>query len=309
MAETVTTPNSGAAADSSTAGPPPTVSIIVPHYQDLVRLDSCLTSLGMQTFPAGTFEIIVADNNSPVGLEKVAEVISGRAVLTLVREKGAGMARNGAVRLARGEILAFTDSDCVPEPGWLAEGMKVVPLFDLVGGRMTVLVDDLNAMTPEEAFERVYAFDNEDYVKNRGFTVTANLFCRRAVFDQVGEFDGAGVAEDAEWCLRARSKGFKIGYASESVVGHPARRSWAELLGKWRRVNTDNFGLAVRSKGGRLRWFLRTLLLPISAIAHTPKACVSNGVHTVFQRLAAIAVLYRLRIWRIGHSLELLLKQ
>ena len=294
--------------DAAPAGPPPAVSVIVPHYQDTVRLDRCLTALTQQTFPAESFEIIVADNNSPMGLDKVAEAIAGRARLTLVREKGAGMARNGAVRLARGEILAFTDSDCVPEGDWLAEGVKALPGYDLIGGRMTVLVDDPNAMTPEEAFERVYAFDNEHYVKNRGFTVTANLFCRRSVFDKVGEFQGADVAEDAEWCLRAKSMGFRIGYAAKSVVGHPARRTWAELLGKWRRVNTDNFGLAIRARGGRLRWFLRTFLLPLSAVLHTPQACVSDGVHTLGQRLAAIGVLYRLRFWRIGHSFQLLLK-
>ena len=290
------------------AGAPPKVSVIVPHYQDLVGLDRCLAALVDQTFPHDAFEIIVCDNNSPLGPEKVAEAIAGRARLTVVCEKGAGMARNGGVRLARGEVLAFTDSDCVPDPEWLAEGVKVLSHYDLVGGRMTVLVDDPNAMTPEEAFERVYAFNNAYYVKHLGFTVTANLFCRKATFERIGEFFGRDIAEDTEWCQRGRAAGFKIGYAEKSIVGHPARRSWAELLHKWRRANTDNFGLAIRSRGGRLRWFARTLLLPFSAIAHTPKALASDGVQTLGQRFAALSVLYRLRFWRIGHSLQLLMK-
>ena len=298
----------GAAGADNGVSPLPRVSVIVPHYQDLVRLDLCLDALAKQTFPRDQYEVVVADNNSPVGEAAVRDTVAGRATLTVVTEKGAGPTRNGAIRLARGEILAFTDSDCVPEPEWISEGVAALKNFDLVGGRMTVLVEDPDAMTPEEAFERIYAFDNERYVKKGGFSVTANLFCLKSTFDTVGEFHGANVAEDNDWCLRARAAGFKIGYGDRSVVGHPARRNWTELLGKWRRVNTDNFGLAVRLKAGRLRWFMRTFLLPLSAVVHTPKALTSDRVHTLGQRLSALAVLYRLRCWRVGHSLQLLFK-
>ena len=286
----------------------PEISVVVPHYQDLVRLDLCLTALEAQTFDRRKFEIIVADNNSPIGAAAVEACVGGRARVVFVPHKGAGPARNGGVAVARGNILAFTDADCIPEPEWLAEGVKRLADFDLVGGRMTVLVDDPRSMTPEEAFERIFAFKNDVYVNRLGFTVTANLFCSRAVFDSVGNFLGAKMAEDADWCYRARAAGYKIGYAENSVVGHPARKSWRELLGKWRRVNMDNYGLAVQSPGGRSRWFLRSLLLPISAVAHTPKAMFGAGVDTFGQRLAALAVLFRLRFWRTGHSLQLMLR-
>jgi GT2 family glycosyltransferase len=284
----------------------PSLSVIIPHYQDLVRLDRCLEAVEAQSIGRRNFEIIVADNNSPVGPAAVEQCIRGRAQLVVVTNKGAGMARNGGVRVAKGEILAFTDSDCIPEPDWLAEGLKCLAHNDLVGGRMAVLVDDAAAMTPEEAFERIFAFDNEYYVKKLGFTVTANLICPRTLFDNVGEFAGASVAEDTQWCYRAKAAGYRIGYAPRSVVGHPARKSWDELLRKWRRMNTDNFGLATENGRGRLRWFLRSLLLPASAVAHTPKALFGAGVDTFGQRLAALGVLYRLRLWRTGHSIQLL---
>ncbi len=53
---------------------------------------------------------------------------------------------------------------------------------------MTVLAPDPARPTPAEAFELVFAFDNESYVRKKGFTVSANLFCTRAVFDRVGGF-------------------------------------------------------------------------------------------------------------------------
>ena len=288
--------------------PRPLVSVIVPHYQDLVQLDACLSALERQTFDRNAFEIIVADNNSPVGEARVAEVIGGRARMTVIDQKGAGPARNGGAHLARGEIFAFTDSDCVPEPGWLAEGIKCLENYDLVGGRVRVLVEDVNAMTPEEAFECVYAFDNKTYVNREFFTVTASLFCRKSVFLDVGDFLGVGVSEDIEWCWRAKERGFKIGYAELSIVGHPARRSWADLMKKWKRMNAELFGLSLRKPRGRFLWLVRSLMLPLSAFVMMPKAVTDTSLTTVGQRLAAIVTLYKVRFWQIGYSLGLLVR-
>src|SRR3954468_12291438 len=108
----------------------PFVSVIVPHYQDLAGLEICLAALAAQTYPADRFEIVLADNNSPVGLPAVEAGVRGRASVVLVTEKGAGPARNGAVAASKGEVLAFIDSDCVAEPGWLAAGVQALERFD-----------------------------------------------------------------------------------------------------------------------------------------------------------------------------------
>lgn len=280
----------------------PRVSVIIPHYNDLVGLDACLAALEQQTRRPD--EVVVADNNSPQGEAGIAKVIAGRARLTIVPERGAGPARNGGVAASTGQILAFTDSDCLPEPEWLAAGLAALDSADFAGGRMKVLVDDDERMTPTEAFERVFAFDNETYVLRRGFTVTANLFCSRAVFDAVGGFR-VGVSEDADWCFRAREKGFRLGYAPGAVVGHPARRNWSELLRKWRRLNAEGYLLETERGRGGLRWALKSLLMPASAIAHTPKVLRSRAA-PARAKLGALGVLYRLRLWRTWDSLRLL---
>ncbi len=283
----------------------PRVSVIIPHYRDLKSLDLCLAALGRQTFPASDFEIIVADNASPEGEAAVAAAIGGRARLIVVPDRGAGPARNGGVTLARGEILAFTDCDCQPEPQWIEEGLRALQRHDFIGGRIKVLVEDPDHLTGPEAFETVFAFNTEAYVLQKGFTVTANLFCPKLLFDQVGGFRVA-VSEDIEWSHRARDAGFRIGYAQEAVVGHPARRTWAELLGKWRRINAETFMLLRERPRGRLTWLLRTIALPASALAHTPRVLANRRLTTLNQRLSALAVLYRLRLWRVGDSLRLL---
>jgi GT2 family glycosyltransferase len=281
----------------------PTISVIVPHYRDLQRLDACLSALGRQTHPSEAFEVIVADNDSPEGEAAVAKVIDGRARLVIAHERGAGSARNAGVAVARGRLLAFTDSDCLPDADWLSQGVLALEHFDFVGGRVTVLVDDLQRVTPAEAFERVFAFNNADYVKRKGFTVTANLFCARSLFERVGGFR-VGVPEDLDWCHRAAAAGFRIGYADQAIVGHPARRTWQELKTKWRRLNTEAFTLAKTRPGGRWLWLVRSCLLPVSAIAHSPKVFASSQLATLEQRLQALGMLYRLRLWRCVDSLR-----
>lgn len=291
--------------DALPAGALPHVSVIVPHYNDLASLDRCLSALQAQTYAPDRFDVIVADNMSPVGADAVKQTIAGRARIVSVAERGAGPARNGGVAVARGQILAFTDSDCIPAPEWLAEGVAALKRSDFVGGGMRVLVGDEDHVTGAEAFELVFAFDNQAYVERKGFTVTANLFCPAALFAQVGGFR-VGVSEDLEWSHRARDAGFKIGYAPAALVAHPARRDWKELSAKWRRLNAETFGIVAARPQGRGRWLARSLLLPLSAVAHTPRVLTSPRLRSPRQKLRAMAMLYRLRFWRAFDAVGLL---
>jgi len=283
----------------------PKVSVIVPHYRDLDRLGLCLDSLELQTYPRDRFEIIVADNASPEGEAALAQVVRGRAQIVIVREKGAGPARNGGVAKATGDILAFTDCDCIADPDWLDAGIRALSQADFAGGRVKVMIERPGAPRPVEAYESVFAFNNERYVTRLGFTVTANLFCPRSLFDRVGGF-GVGMSEDRDWSLRARAAGFRLAFASGAIVSHPARRSWDELVGKWKRLHAETFALHAGRKGHRIRWLLRTSLLPISALVHTPKVLTAPALSSWRQRWDALSVLYRLRMWRLFDALGLL---
>jgi len=280
------------------------VSVIIPHYDDLARLDLCLAALEAQDLPRDAFEIVVADNASPAGLAAVEAVAGGRARVVLAAEKGAGPARNAGVAASKAPLLAFTDCDCVPAPGWLSAGLAALETCDLAGGRMVVSVTDERAMTGAEAFEKVFAFDNRSYVEKKGFSVTANLFCGRAVFDATGPFR-TGVSEDVEWCHRAGRKGYRLGYAERAVVAHPARRDWGELKRKWQRMNVEGFGLAMQGGKGRLRWIGRNLTMPLSIVAHAPRVLTSPLLPDAGARARALAMLARVRLWRMTDAIAL----
>ena len=82
-----------------------------------------------------------------------------------------------------------------------------------------------------------------------------------------------------------------------------------ELRRKWRRLNDEAFALATEQRAGRLIWLARTLALPLSAAAHTPKVLASPRLKTRSQRLAALAMLYRVRGWRFMDSVGLLARR
>jgi GT2 family glycosyltransferase len=280
---------------------PPPVSIIVPHYNDLARLDTCLAAISLQTYPRELVEVVVADNASPCGEAAVVEVIAGRARLTVCAIKGAGPARNAGVAAASHGVLAFTDSDCLVDPGWLAAGVAALDGADLVGGRMKVSVRQPGRRSGAEAFEQVFGFDNRDYVLRQNFTVTANLFTRAKVFAAIGGFR-TEVSEDKEWCQRAVAAGHRIAYAPDAVVGHPARADWAELRHKWERLESESLALAAERPGGRLRWVARSWLLPLSIAAHAPKVLRSPELDNFPERLRALGTLARARLWRFANA-------
>ncbi len=274
------------------------VSVIVPHLDDYDNLDACLTLLSEQSFPSDRTEIVIADNGSSRGLDAVLRIVGTRGRVIEVAERGAGPARNAGIRASRGEALAFIDSDCRPDRRWLEEGLAELRLADFAGGRVDVLVEDPVRMTAAEAFESVFAFQNERYVKGRAFTATASMFVWRSVFDAVGQFEN-GVPEDIDWCRRARLKGFRIGFAAKSIVGHPARRTMPELKRKWRRLTLEWCEAARRDGKGPVFMLLREWAALLSIGPYALGAMASKRVSGIRNRVMAIGALAEIRAYRL----------
>jgi GT2 family glycosyltransferase len=275
----------------------PAVSIIVPHYNDLENLRECLKYLEAQTIAPCRYEIIVSDNNSACGLLAVRDACEGIARVVSAPKQGAGEARNVGAAVALGERLAFTDSDCRPARDWLERGVEALQDADVVGGRMVVDVEDRSRLTPAEAYELVFAFNNRRYVEKQGYSVTANMFIWRDVFGKVGPFR-VGVSEDLDWGRRATALGFRTKYAADAVVTHPARKQWPDLIRKWRRLTSESYALTSEQSYGRLMWFFRSWLILLSTFVHFPTILRSHELNSFNQRALATYGLIRLRTWR-----------
>jgi glycosyltransferase involved in cell wall biosynthesis len=239
----------------------PRVSVIVPvrDRRDLLR--RTLDALAAQTMT--DHEVLVVDDGSTDGSAEEAERdrAAGRPVAVLDGSgRGAVAARSLGVRAARGEVLAFTDSDCEPDPGWLAAGVAGIDAgADLVQGP-TVPTRRVAAL------ERSVAVGYED-----GLYATCNLFLRRSAFDAAGGFDAGlgdrfgfrpgrhlrdlGFGEDSLLGWRVRVAG-RTAFVAEALVRHHVFRAQpGEVLRRaW---NTGGFPALVREAPGLRRTLLR----------------------------------------------------
>jgi glycosyltransferase involved in cell wall biosynthesis len=219
------------------------VSAIVPVYNDASGIRLSLERLLSQSYAREAYEIIVVDNGSTDDTIEVVRRLeaSNRGMVKLVVEdqvRGSYAARNRGIRAARGEILAFTDADCVPAQDWMEAGVKALQASGAAsgGGRVefTYKADRPNVF---EYFDSARKLDQKAYVEKAGFAVTANLFARRVLFDRHGFFRPNLVSGgDYEFGRRVTGQGEKLVYIHDAMVQHPARSTFGEIYRKSRRV-------------------------------------------------------------------------
>jgi glycosyltransferase involved in cell wall biosynthesis len=215
----------------------PGLSVIIAACDAQATLGRALEAVLAQDL-AEPFEVVVVDDGSTDGTAAVASAFGER--VRLVRNpsrQGAGRARNRGVAESRGEILAFTDSDCFPTPAWLRAGSAALRRADLVQG----------AVLPDPAVRRG-PFDRTLQVTgDSGYHQTANLLVRRGTFEAAGGFDDSiegddgqaarrPVGEDVLFGWRARRQGARVAFAPDALVHHAVFRGspadWVK--GRWR---------------------------------------------------------------------------
>ena len=295
---TITTEASGAP-----AGAGPDIAVIIPHYNDVDRLELCLSELMKND--TRNAEILVVDNNSPTPPDRLHELFPGVRFLS-EPEKGAGPARNHGVARSSAETLVFIDADCVPARDWLQAARAAAPRADLIGGRVDVFDETPPPRSGAEAFEKVFAFDFKTYIEVKGFSGSGNLVTSREVFEDVGPFRTV-VSEDSDWSYRATAKGYRLIYDDGLQVSHPSRSDWDALRRKWLRLTQESFALNQSQHPGlkgRLRWGLRAMAMPLSALVHLPRLLASSRLDGPGERLRGAATLVRLRLTRMGWMLQ-----
>lgn len=270
-------------------------AIIIPHYNDPERLTRCLNALARND--CSNVDILVVDNNSIVPIKDVQNAFP-TVRFVVETEQGAAAARNRGVAETSAELLFFIDADCVAADDWVTKAHEVAPTADLIGGRVDVFDETPPPRSGAEGFETVFAFNFKNYIEVQGFTGSGNLVTTRKVFNDVGGFRG-GVSEDLDWSTRAVSKGYRLIYRDDLVVSHPSRSDWAALRHKWRRLTQELFGVNGDGPKERVKWFLRALAMPISALVHTPKILRSDKLGGFGEKLRAVATLFRLRLQRM----------
>ncbi len=213
----------------------PRVTVAVSTYGRAALLPRLFAALEAQA-PAA-FEVVVLDDASPDDTWETLHALAAASPLDvrLLRHetnRGPAAGRNAAWRAARADVVAFTDDDCVPQPGWLAAGLAAL-------GDARRVVVGRTVPNPEQAANHG-PFSRTLRVEDARFFQTANVFYRRADLAAAGGFDErftkAG-GEDTDLGLRVVANGAEAVFAPDAEVWHDVRpsdfRAACREAGKW----------------------------------------------------------------------------
>ncbi len=204
----------------------PFVSVVVPTYNRKSKLPECLEALAAQSYPKELYEVIVISDGSTDGTNEYLQGYKGTAPLNLIPifqdNQGVSAARNTGIRKARGEIVCFTDDDCIAERDWLANLVK-----NYSDERVGCVGGIIKSYPPSSLVEK-YA-DKKKILSQENFlacgpAITSNTSYRRPVLLEVGGFDpDLSISEDGDLCIRVKLKGYSSVYARDAGIFHKHR--------------------------------------------------------------------------------------
>jgi len=201
----------------------PDVSVVIPARDAERSLGRTLEAIARQEFD-GEVEVVVVDNGSHDGTAQLAES-HGVRVVRRARGAGPGAARNDGAAAASADVLAFTDSDCEPTPGWLAAATGELRGADIVLGPVAPI-------GPHGPLDRSVWIGAQS-----GLFETANLVVRRETFERAGGFPagledpaGAPFGEDVLFGWTAVRGGARVVFCPRALVLHEVQRRGARAF-------------------------------------------------------------------------------
>ncbi|MFZ5953341.1 MAG: glycosyltransferase [Candidatus Rifleibacteriota bacterium] len=258
-------------------------SVVVPVLNSSNSLKNLLESLKLQKF-SDKFEVIVVDDGSSEDLEPVVKPFQDSLDLKFIREpenSGPAAARNRGIMAARGEIVVFTDADCIPQADWL-KGMIEPFSSSQVAGVKGVYVTrqkDIWAQLAQIEFEERYEL--LESLPDIDFIDTYSGAYRRELLLKVNGFNSSTYCtcnnEDVDLSFRIKKLGGRFVFTRKAVVEHLHREGWKKYAllkygrGFWRmRVYADHPEKAVRDSytpASLKVQLVLVLLLPFSLLS------------------------------------------
>ena len=239
-------------------------SIVIPVYNEAKDLEINLNVLRSQTYPQELFEIIVVDNGSTDNTEELVKRYEGvKYILQDEYLNSSYSSRNRGIEQARGEVVVLLDGTVIPKKKWLEAGLDCMETQDADIVTSNVRFDFDGKVTAGKLYDTNNA-TMERQVKNRGVAVTASLFVRKKLFDELGVFrEGAVTAEDILWTWNATRNGYKLVFCDQSRASKKAKPFSKLLKKQWREAK--GYPVIWDKQGRRIRIykkFLRSLLPP-----------------------------------------------
>ncbi|MEX2428334.1 MAG: glycosyltransferase family 2 protein [Bacteroidales bacterium] len=220
------------------------ISVIIPVYNSSVFLPLLFESIKNQKLGNENFEVNFVDNNSTDGSdEDIKAFIDSNDALNLNYLKynetqSSYAARNFGCLNSNGNVLAFTDADCILHEEWL---INIFNFYTISQNIETIIAGDIKLILESnsaiwENFDYVGFLDNEKTFYSGAGGATANLIVPKKVFKDIGEFLPVKSGGDFEWSLRAFERKFMFVFKRDILVYHPTRKTFKEIRKKFLRI-------------------------------------------------------------------------
>jgi GT2 family glycosyltransferase len=196
--------------------------VVVPTYERADRLARLLRALEAQDLDE-PFEVVVVDDGSSAGTAARIDTLAAETyvpvrVLHQPENAGPARARDRGWRATESPLVAFTDDDCAPAPGWLRALVAASAEADVVQGRTRPDPDQLGRLGP---------FSRTLDVREEGLYPTCNVAYRRSILESIGGFDPRfrWSCDDTDLAWRAKKAGARTTFAADALVDHEVSTS------------------------------------------------------------------------------------
>ena len=209
----------------------PTASVVVPAYNAAATIEHCVRALRAQTVEPGCYEVIVVDDGSQ---DETAEIAARLGARVVRQQRGRpAAARNAGIKTANGDIVCFTDADCMPKNDWLES--LLVPLSDpqIVGCKGTYdttqrsLVARFVQLEYEDKYDLLRGQRHIDFIDTYSAAYRRDVLLANNCFDESFPY-----LEDQELSFRLATRGYNMVFQPEAVVYH---RHAADVLDYFRK--------------------------------------------------------------------------
>jgi glycosyltransferase involved in cell wall biosynthesis len=217
---------------------PVKVSIIIPTYKRPLLLKRCLEALISQDFPEDDYEIIIVtdgideDTNKVLSQALLFDFFDNIFCYSLPFKKGPAAARNAGWRIAKGQLILFTDDDCIPDFNWIK---NLYNAFEFYGHSAIALTGKV--VVPLSSAPTDFELNTAN-LETAEF-VTANCACTKTSLEMVNGFDEEFTMawrEDSDLEFKFLKEDIPIKKIDEAVVVHPARKApWGVSLKEQRK--------------------------------------------------------------------------
>ena len=199
------------------------ISVIIPAHNAERTIKGCVGALLSQDY-GGEYEIIVADDGSTDGTAKALKGFpKGKVRLLRLGHKGPAAARNAGAGQAKGDIVLFTDADCIPGRDWVSQMARPFLRRNITGvqgaykTRQRGIVARFAQLEIEERYSRLAMQEYTDWIGSY------SAGYRKAAFLEFGGFDESypmASGEDPDLSYKMARAGYKLVFNQSAVVYH-----------------------------------------------------------------------------------------